>query len=183
MGKSTAMEDVLRRWQSELAREASAWRRSARKMRERHYLLGVPTVLLSAIAGTTAFTSLVQEAAPPGLRIMIGCVTATVTALATVQTFLRYAERSADYRASAARADGLRRRIELALGSGYDGFRLREEAKRIHAELAADAELAASLPVSIDSRTESTEAESREAERSESPSAEMTAGDATTVTT
>lgn len=101
----------------------AAWYRRARESQMTHYLaaakqvelarrLGVPSVFLSAAAGTTLFATLDTGTAPPALRIVIGFVTLIAAALSALQTFLGLTDRAGEHRTTAAGYGAVRREIE-----------------------------------------------------------------------
>ncbi len=100
-----------------------AWYRRARESQFAHYeaaaryvslsrLLGVPSVLLSAAAGTTLFATLQEEGAPPGLRLAVGLITLCAAILTALQTFLGFGGLADKHRNAAALYGAVRREIE-----------------------------------------------------------------------
>lgn len=87
----------------------------------RHTRLGIPTVIVSAIIGTSAFTSLAQGGNPTSfyLKLSIGLLGVCAATLSGVQTFLNDPERAGQHREAAGRYADLRRRIQL-LGARLD---------------------------------------------------------------
>jgi hypothetical protein len=79
-----------------------------------NYLLGIPVVILSAIVGTSSFTALETETTQT-LKILVGLTSVFAAVLASLQTFLRYAEQKEKHRVAGARYGALRRRIEQLL--------------------------------------------------------------------
>jgi hypothetical protein len=77
-----------------------------------HLLLGIPTIVLSAVVGTAVFASLEREASGD-LRIAVGMLSVLAAVLGGLQTFLGYAERSNRHRATGAGYSAMRRRLEL----------------------------------------------------------------------
>ena len=107
------------RTQSELLHE---WYRRAAVTQYAHYLsadhfgkrklwLGIPAVLLSTFVGTSVFATVERQ---PGLWIQIGVGFASVVAalLASLQTFMNYAERVEKHRMAGARYGALGRELE-----------------------------------------------------------------------
>lgn len=76
-----------------------------------NYLLGIPVVGLSALAGTSTFASL-QETTNKDLLIATGFVSITAAVLASLQTFLRFSERAEQHRTVAAKYGAVKRHIE-----------------------------------------------------------------------
>jgi hypothetical protein len=76
--------------------------------------LGIPTAILSALVGTSVFAALNEQ---PGkaAQIAVGLVSILVAILASLQTFLRLAERAEKHKESAARFAALHREVDQAL--------------------------------------------------------------------
>lgn len=79
-----------------------------------HRLLGYPTVILSALAGTAFVSSLTDSGVwwARGFAILLSLA---VTVLASLQTFLRFAERAEKHKAAATEFGKLRRELEQIL--------------------------------------------------------------------
>ncbi|WP_432980484.1 SLATT domain-containing protein [Dactylosporangium sp. CA-233914] len=101
----------------------AAWYRRARESQMTHYLaanrsahlsrwLGVPSVLLSAAAGTTLFASLQKDDTSSWMRLAAGLVAVVAAALTALQTFLNSDDRAAKHRTAAAAYGAIRREIE-----------------------------------------------------------------------
>jgi hypothetical protein len=116
-------DDDNRRSSADVDPVMGAWYRRARESQFAHYdasarysalarRLGVPTVLLSAAAGTTLFATLQEHSAPPRLRLVVGLVSLLAAILAALQTFLGFAERADKHRAAASAYGAIRRAIE-----------------------------------------------------------------------
>ena len=76
-----------------------------------HRLLGYPTVILSALAGT-AFVSSLTDSRVWWLRVLAILLSLAVTVFASLQTFLRYAERAEKHKRAATEFGKLRREVE-----------------------------------------------------------------------
>jgi len=72
--------------------------------------LGIPTVVLSAIVGTSVFAALGKEPSRC-VQIAVGVTSVLVTTLAALQTFLRYAERAEKHRSTGARFAALNKEV------------------------------------------------------------------------
>jgi multisubunit Na+/H+ antiporter MnhF subunit len=99
------------------------WYRRARESQFAHYaaasryamlarLLGIPSVVLSAAAGTALFASLQKETASFDLRLVLGLVSVLAGVLAALQTFLGFGERADRHRTAASAYGAVRRDIE-----------------------------------------------------------------------
>jgi hypothetical protein len=75
-------------------------------------ILGVPTVILTAVVGTGAFTSLIEAQVSPVWRVFAGLLSILATVLAALQTFLNLPQRVASHRRSSAEFGSIRRDIE-----------------------------------------------------------------------
>lgn len=108
---------------AEAERVLGDWYRRARESQFAHYaaasryaalarLLGVPSVALSAAAGTALFASLQKETASVDLRLALGLVSVLAGVLAALQTFLGFGERADRHRAAGSAYGSVRREIE-----------------------------------------------------------------------
>lgn len=100
----------------------AAWHRRARESQFAHYTaansyslrnrwLGIPTVLLTALVGTSVFATL-EEAPSTRDRLILGLISLAAAILASLHTFLAYPELAEKHRAAGARYGALRRHIE-----------------------------------------------------------------------
>lgn len=74
--------------------------------------LGVPTVILTTVVGTSAFVSLTENQVSPAWRAAAGILSILAAALASLQTFLGFSERAANHRRASAEFGAIRREIE-----------------------------------------------------------------------
>jgi hypothetical protein len=83
-------------------------------------MLGVPVVVLTTFIGTSVFATL-QDDISTGLKIFVGVISVTAAVLASLQTFLRFGERSEKHRVAGESWAALRREIDemLALHPTY----------------------------------------------------------------
>ncbi|HEX2093388.1 MAG TPA: SLATT domain-containing protein, partial [Longimicrobiaceae bacterium] len=92
---------------------------AARRNELRNVLLGIPVVILSAVVGATvAF----QSSSDTRVKAAVGTLSVIAGILASLQTFLRHAERAEKHRIAAVRYGSLRRELEEVFL-----FRSREE--------------------------------------------------------
>jgi hypothetical protein len=104
---NTAAKARQTRWTSEQSKLLADWGHRANAAQHAHYFLaarlkrsnlwlGIPTVVLSAVVGTSLFATLAQEGGsfPLTLRVVIGTLSVLAAVLAALQTFLRFSERS-----------------------------------------------------------------------------------------
>jgi hypothetical protein len=85
-----------------------------------HRSLGYPTVILSALAGT-AFVSTLNDSNILWARGFAIVLSLAVTVFASLQTFLRYSERSEKHKSAAAEFGKLRRELEQIIALIPDG--------------------------------------------------------------
>ena len=85
---------------------------TAQRFERLHWILGVPVVVLTAVAGTSVFAALGQEVSLSA-RIAVAAVSILAAVLAALQTFLRYSERAESHRRSAAGFASFRRELEI----------------------------------------------------------------------
>ena len=78
--------------------------------------LGVPVVIFTTVVGTGSFAA-INDTTSNTWKVAAGVVSILAAILASVQTFLGFAERSDRHRVAAARYASTRRSIELALTS------------------------------------------------------------------
>jgi hypothetical protein len=129
-GKSDSAE-MKSPWTPKVRRLLEDWRERADATSKIHYaqanqlsalnlILGIPVVVLTTFVGTSVFATL-QEPVNTGMRILVGVVSVTAAVLASLQTFLSFAERAEKHRQAAERWAAMRREITeiLALHPSY----------------------------------------------------------------
>lgn len=101
----------------------TGWLLHAHKARDRHdlaariyargqYLLGVPTLLVSTIVGTSVFSALASKDTPP---LWVGILSIAAAALSAVQTFVDYGGRSGKHLLAAVKYKAAIRNLEHLL--------------------------------------------------------------------
>jgi conflict system pore-forming effector with SLATT domain len=110
---SKTVVDRLRDWESRASAAAEVHFQVAEDLSKWNISLGIPVVVLSAIVGTGVFATLTQNV-DAGIRIAAGTISVIAAVLASVQTFLRFGERSERHRHAAERWSAIRREIEKA---------------------------------------------------------------------
>jgi len=121
---------LVEKWREKVRRAQMAHYARANRCDHQNLLLGVPVIVLSAVAGATVF------AAPPDtlrwLTVVVGCLSILGAILAGLQTFLKLSERAEKHRLAAARYGDLKREAEALLASpppdvaaALDKFRIR----------------------------------------------------------
>ena len=90
--------------------------REAEKLKQRHYLLGVPSIGLSAIVGSTAFISASEgEINSKTIILLIVGVSILAAILSSLMTFFEYNEKAEKHRATGGAYSNLRRRVEVEI--------------------------------------------------------------------
>jgi hypothetical protein len=123
--------EVKSPWTPKVRRLLEDWRERADATSNTHYaqanrlsrlnlILGIPVVVLTTFVGTSVFATL-QEPVNTGMRIFVGVVSVAAAVLASLQTFLSFAEQAEKHRAAADRWSAIRREIAemLALHPSY----------------------------------------------------------------
>ena len=77
-----------------------------------NYFLGIPTIVLSAAVGTAVFASFDKQATGELKRLILGFISMTAAVLASLQTFLSFAERANRHRVTGAKYGAIRRTLE-----------------------------------------------------------------------
>jgi hypothetical protein len=106
---------VLKDWQSNFQRFLGGHYEAATRCERRNLWFGIPVVVLSALVGTSIFSALGWESAPPWAKILVGCVSLLVAVLAALQTFLKYSERGEKHRIAGASFAALHKEIDQML--------------------------------------------------------------------
>lgn len=101
-----------------------------------NYYLGVPTILITALVGTSVFASLHQNSYSKNTAIFLGLISILGAIFSSLQTFLSYNERAERHRSAAVRFGALGRKLELLLSDQVELSRdetlsLKEEIDRL----------------------------------------------------
>jgi hypothetical protein len=110
LGPAQLLHTWLRRVYAVLAAHHSA----AAKFERRHYLIGIPSVSLSAAVGTTIFATLLRNPEPPA-QVAVGLGSVCAAVLTCLLTFLRYDQRAEKHRRAAVKFGILMRELEQQL--------------------------------------------------------------------
>ncbi len=111
-----------------------------------HLVLGIPTVILSTLAGTAVFASLAKDAHG---QIIVGLTSILVAVLAGLQTFLSLSKRSDGHRITAAKYAAVRRLLEELKTHPPDASNLRQAVTEVRKSMDALAETAPEVPARI----------------------------------
>ncbi|MGY1425218.1 SLATT domain-containing protein [Lysobacter sp. A289] len=101
-----------------------AWIRRARESQFTHYeqatrfrragaFFGVPVIVISALVGTTVFSTISQSTTSTDIKIAVGLLSVLAAVLSSLQTFMKLPEKAELHRSFGARYGDVRRRLEL----------------------------------------------------------------------
>ncbi|MEI9897579.1 MAG: SLATT domain-containing protein [Chthoniobacter sp.] len=114
--KSTLSSDIdilLTDWFRRVRMSQRAHYECATRCRRINYLLGIPSIILSTIAGTAVFSSLSQNSPATWTRILVGLISVLAAVLASLQTFLGYSQIAEAHSIAGAEYGAARRDLEL----------------------------------------------------------------------
>ncbi len=112
--------ELLSTWRQAIRVCHKAHVRSAAILQRRNRAFGIPVVILSTVAGTTAFATL--ESAPAlWIKIFVGLLSVLAAVLAGLQTFLGYSELAERHKAASQKYGALRREIEEMIATHEEG--------------------------------------------------------------
>jgi hypothetical protein len=104
---------LLGKWVSTAQAYAVAHRIEAIALKKRHTLTGAPSVVISAIVGTSIFAGIQEAAQSAGLKWSLALLSMTAAGLAALVTFYNYAERSTRHRIASEEYDDTARRLDI----------------------------------------------------------------------
>jgi len=103
--------DLIQEWHAGIRISVLAHYECSKLYEAYHRLLGYPTVILSALAGT-AFVSTLNDSSVWWARSFAVVLSLAVTVFVSLQTFLRYSERAEKHKNAATEFGKLRRELE-----------------------------------------------------------------------
>jgi hypothetical protein len=106
--------ELIEEWHAGIRINVLAHYECSKLFERYHRLLGYPTVILSALAGT-AFVSSLTDSSVWWARAFAILLSLTVIVFASLQTFLRYAERAEKHKSAATEFGKLRRELEQTI--------------------------------------------------------------------
>jgi len=111
---------LLEDWGHRAEVAAALHYRIAARLSRFNVLLGVPVVIFSTFVGTAVFATLQKTGQVP-FKILVGMVSVAAALLASLQTFLRFAERAEKHRVAGTHWAAIRREISemIALHPTY----------------------------------------------------------------
>jgi hypothetical protein len=102
----------------EIATEyANAHRLEARRLQSRNWLVGTPSVLLSAIVGTSIFAGIQQAAHSETFKWLLAGASMAAAGLASLVTFYDLAQRATKHKIASEEYSELARRLQLLVAS------------------------------------------------------------------
>ena len=134
-----------------------AWIRRTRESQFAHYdqatrlrlastRLGFPVIVITAIVGTTVFSSISQTATSDWVKILVGLLSVLASTLSSLQTFMKLPERSEQHRIYGARYGGIRRKLEQIYAARESQAITAQILDSLNCELNALAEEAPDVP-------------------------------------
>lgn len=84
-----------------------------------HFWLGIPSIVLATIVGTSVFAS-IQQKPDVWVQVLVGMLSMLAALLAALQSFLNYGEKAEKHRIAGARYNGIGRELELLLSQDAD---------------------------------------------------------------
>lgn len=117
--------ELILEWHAGIRINVLAHYECAKLFENQHRLLGYPTVILSALTGTT-YVSTLNDSASGWARSLAVVLSLGVTVLVSLQTFLRYAERAEKHKDAATEFGKLRRELEEIIAYVPDGGKITE---------------------------------------------------------
>ena len=104
-------KELIEEWYRRVSVTQAAHYYSAGNFSSRKYFMGVPTVILTTLVGTSVFAA-IQKQPDYWLQILVGLASVAAALLSGLQTFLGDAERSEKHRTAAAKYGALGRELE-----------------------------------------------------------------------
>lgn len=118
---------LIKRWRLNCQRSQIANYSAANRYAKRNYWLGIPTVALTAIVGTTVFVALEIKVVDPPVQILIGLISIFSAVLAALQTFLNLGELAGKYRSTAAEYGSVKRQLDQIVAEYESGKDVQDE--------------------------------------------------------
>lgn len=118
-------DDLIRTWHYRICRIQFAHYDAATHFERLNLILGIPVILLTTAVGTTIFSTL-TESHSTRTQLYVGLLSVLAAVLASLQTFLRFAERAEKHRACGARYAGLKTELEVVQALPREPSEMRE---------------------------------------------------------
>jgi hypothetical protein len=107
------VDQLLAKWLSTAQAYAEAHRLEAIVLKNLHMRTGAPSVLISAVVGTSIFAGIQEAAQSVGLKWFLAVLSMSAAGLAAVVTFYNYGERSTCHKIASEEYDDVARRLEI----------------------------------------------------------------------
>lgn len=116
---ATERETLLKDWLIRVTAAQFGHQIKADRNRRYGIALGIPTVIISTIVGTAAFAA-INDQSGDTMKFIVGIVSVLAAVLASIQTYLGYAQLAERHRVAGVRYAALRREIQHALANLAD---------------------------------------------------------------
>ena len=140
-------EELVLAWIRRTRESQFAHYEQATKFRRASTLLGIPVIVITAIVGTTVFSSISQTTTSNNVKIFVGLLSVLASVLASLQTFMKLSERSEQHRIFGAKYGGIRRKLEQIYASRESQAITTQLLEYLNTDLNALAEEAPDIPV------------------------------------
>lgn len=140
------MSELLERWRLNSKRSQIANYKAAGYFTRLHYLIGIPSVVMSVIAGSLVFVGIGGELTV-AVQITIGIISMLAAVLGALQTFLGLEQRSSKHKVTASEYGAIKRHVDQILASqNYPDAQNIEAIKDIRVRMNSLAREAPELP-------------------------------------
>lgn len=116
------VEELLRGWVLHAHKGRDRHDETARQNDKYRRWLGIPTIALSAIVGTSIFISLSEDKIDTPVIILVGLVSITAAVFAGLQTFFDFANRAEIHRATGVKYKVIIRQLEQVFAQPAERF-------------------------------------------------------------
>ncbi|HYQ41906.1 MAG TPA: SLATT domain-containing protein [Polyangiaceae bacterium] len=126
--------ELLEKWNGKAKGYRDLHYAASVRLRRMHYIIGIPTIALTALVGTAVFATL-EKTVELWVRIALGFVSVMAATLAALQTFLRFSERAEIHRQASVGYDAVTREIEQTLAEELPDAEVKPAIERIRKRL------------------------------------------------
>lgn len=113
--------DLLVRWRRNCLRSQVANYKAATLYSRNNYWLGIPTIVLAAVVGTSVFSTIGSNVDDVWGKIVVGGISLLASVLAALQTFLKWGELAAKHRSTGAEYGSIKRQLDQMLAMNERG--------------------------------------------------------------
>jgi hypothetical protein len=107
------VSELLTKWIETAHENAMAHRKEAIVLKRRYTQIGAPSVVLSAVVGTSIFAAIQEAAQSFALKSLLALLSMIAAALAALITFFSFQERAAIHRIASEEYDDMALRLEV----------------------------------------------------------------------